>query len=303
MKLNHSRSLSSIIVIDKPEGITSFGVVQTIRRLLKIKKVGHTGTLDPLATGVLPICLGEATKVAGLLLAEDKTYQAIGLLGTTTDTKDITGEIIEKRDAALITKEQLERTLAAFRGKQQQTPPAFSAVRIQGKRAYSMARQGLPVDLPVREIVISRLDLLSWNPPYFGLEIECSKGTFVRSLIADIGDSLECGAVMAGLRRIKSGVFGIERSITLEQLAENTINQRDLPIFSMNEALQHLPAIQVPAQDITRLQQGQAIDFSEMAELPSEHLLRLLNGDDLIALGEKRNEKIWPKRVFVGMLP
>ena len=285
-----------MLVVDKPAGITSFDVVRQVRRALGIKKVGHTGTLDPLATGVLPLCLGQATKIAGLLTADDKAYHGTGLLGLQTDTLDLEGQEVARADPSGVTRDQLEQALAGLRGAQQQVPPAFSAIRQGGQRAYKLARRGEQVDLPPRSVTIHRLELAGWQPPRFELEVACSKGTYIRSLVRDIGQQLGCGATLAALRRVSSGSFTLDQAVPLDRVEPDFQDGR-LPLLSMDQALEHLPAVELDPEDAARLRQGQPVD---PGPLPEAELLRVRCDGALVALGHEREGRLWPRRVFGG---
>lgn len=207
---------NGILNIDKPQGITSHDVVDVIRKIFPNSKVGHTGTLDPLATGVLPICIGEATKLTENLTSENKVYKVKMLLGVETDTYDITGKIMF---ASVVDKDEIyiQERIKRFIGKQMQTPPMYSAIRIDGRRAYSIAREGKEVDLPPREIEIFSIDDIQVDLEKREVEfvVKCSKGTYIRSLVNDMGKKIGCGATMVELRRLKTGNFKIEKSIKL----------------------------------------------------------------------------------------
>lgn len=207
---------NGILNIDKPQGITSHDVVDVIRKIFPKVKVGHTGTLDPIATGILPICIGEATKLTGNLTSEDKIYRVKMLLGVETDTYDITGRIVF---ASVIDKDEfyIKERIKRFVGKQLQTPPMYSAIRIDGRRAYQIAREGKKVEMPVREIEVFSIDDIDVNLQKREVDftVHCTKGTYIRSLVYDIGKKIGCGATMTELRRIKTGNFKIEDSINL----------------------------------------------------------------------------------------
>ena len=207
---------NGILNIDKPQGITSHDVVDVIRKIFPKVKVGHTGTLDPIATGVLPICIGEATKLTENLTSEDKVYRVKMLLGVETDTYDITGKIVF---ASVVDKDEfdIKERIKRFIGKQKQKPPMYSAIRIDGRRAYSIAREGKIVEIPEREIEIFSIDDILVNLPKREVEftVHCTKGTYIRSLVNDIGKKIGCGATMTELRRIKTGNFIIDDSINL----------------------------------------------------------------------------------------
>jgi tRNA pseudouridine55 synthase len=294
--------LCGVLVVDKPEGLTSFGVVKEVRRRLGVRKAGHTGTLDPMATGVLPVCLGEATKVAGLLTAGDKEYLGTCQLGVETDTLDLTGQVVAERSAEGVAREQVEQALAAMVGPQLQVPPAFSAVHAGGERAHVRARRGERVELEPRPVEVFRLELTGWSPPRLEIRVACSKGTYVRSLVADLGRALGCGAALAALRRLRSGPFDLARAVTLEQLEDGGCLGRCLDrLVSVDQALAHLPALEVDEAQARGLRHGQPFAFvpPQPAGLTGGPI-RLRSGSDLVALGELRSGKVWPTRVFVG---
>jgi tRNA pseudouridine55 synthase len=213
-------SVHGILVLDKPAGMTSASAVDRVRRTLGISRAGHGGTLDPIATGVLPICLGAGTKLAQFLLAEDKAYLAEGVLGVETDTLDRTGRVVAERPGIAVTRDALAAALAAHLGDQTQIPPMYSAIKQGGVRLYDRARAGEEVERAPRQIRIDRLELLAFEPPRFRIAIACSKGTYVRSLIADLGTAMAAGAHLAELRRVRSGRFRIEQAVTLDRLGE-----------------------------------------------------------------------------------
>jgi tRNA pseudouridine55 synthase len=213
--------LEGLINVDKPKGYTSFDVIRKLKRILNMKKIGHTGTLDPLATGVLVICLGRATKLANVIEAEEKTYIADFVLGSKTDTYDSEGEIIEKSDIK-VSKKDVEEILDKFRGPIKQVPPMYSALKVDGKRLYELAREGVVIERKSRDVVISKLELLEFDEEtQMGkLHCEVSKGTYIRSLIFDIGEELKTFAHMTGLRRTQVGEYKVEDGYTIEQMEE-----------------------------------------------------------------------------------
>jgi tRNA pseudouridine55 synthase len=211
--------MHGILVLDKSAGMTSAMAVEHVRRALGISRAGHGGTLDPIATGVLPICLGAGTKLAQFLLAEDKAYLAEGVLGIETDTLDRTGRVVAER-AVAVSLAALAAALAAHLGEQTQVPPMYSAIKQGGVRLYDRARAGEEVERAPRQIRIDRLELLAFDPPRFRIAIACSKGTYVRSLIADLGSAVAAGAHLAELRRVRSGRFTLEQAVTLDRLGE-----------------------------------------------------------------------------------
>jgi tRNA pseudouridine55 synthase len=223
-----------VLVIDKPAGMSSARAVEHVRRGLSIDRAGHGGTLDPLATGVLAVCVGSATKLAQFLLADDKAYEAEGVLGVQTDTLDRTGRIVDERTAS-VTREALIAALAGHLGTQAQVPPMYSAIKQGGVRLYHRARAGEEVERAPRQIRIDRLELLAFDPPRFRIAIACSKGTYIRSLVADIGSAVGAGAHLAELRRTRSGQFTIEQATSLDRLTEATL----IPLAQATE----LPAV------------------------------------------------------------
>ncbi len=214
--------MDGLLVLDKPDGLTSMAAVSRVKRALGIRKAGHTGTLDPIATGVLPICLGQATRISGELLTSEKSYRAQLMLGIATDTHDAEGQVLETTalsddlNAAIF-----DSSLAEWRGEVEQIPPAFSALKVKGQRAYKLAREGKKVKLAARKVVISRLELEAWEPPYATILCDVSKGTYIRSIIRDVGTALGCGAHMTALRRLRVGSYGLEQAVPLQVLQDN----------------------------------------------------------------------------------
>jgi tRNA pseudouridine55 synthase len=214
--------VDGILNINKPQGMTSFGTVAAVRRLTGERRVGHTGTLDPEATGVLPICLGKGTKITAFLADTTKVYRTEIELGRATDTHDSSGRTTQRGDPSGISQQQLKAALATFQGQTQQTPPMYSAVKYQGKRLYELARAGIQVERPSRPIRIDRLELTGWQPPLITVEVACGKGTYIRSLAHDLGQVLGCGANLKSLARLRCGLFGIRDAISLTQLEDAT---------------------------------------------------------------------------------
>jgi tRNA pseudouridine55 synthase len=211
--------MNGVIIIDKPVGISSFDVIRRIKKVTSIKKIGHTGTLDPLASGVLPICIGKATKLSNYLMSEKKTYRAELKLGVVTDTYDREGKILEEKMVE-ISEEEVTKAIMSFVGEIQQVPPMYSALKINGKRLYELARQGIEVEREKRNITIFNIDIISMKLPYVCFDVECSKGTYIRSLCYDIGEKLNVGGCMWNLRRTASGHFNIDNSIELDKITK-----------------------------------------------------------------------------------
>lgn len=212
--------MDGILNIDKPQGITSYRVVSLVKRLSGERRVGHAGTLDPMATGVLPVCLGQATRIVEFLADATKTYRAEIELGVTTDTYDASGRVIHRENSAGIQREQVERALASFRGVIRQTPPMYSAVRHQGKKLYQLARAGITVERKSRPATIYRLDIVDFQPPLVTIDVECGKGTYIRSLAYDLGQVLGCGASLKSLVRRSYGPFGIKNAVSVPRLED-----------------------------------------------------------------------------------
>ena len=213
--------MNGIIIVNKEKGFTSHDVVAKLRGILHMKKIGHTGTLDPDATGVLPVCVGRATKVCDLLTDRDKAYVAKVKLGVTTDTQDLTGEVLSRRSVS-VTEEQLRETAAAFTGDILQIPPMYSAVKVNGKRLYELARKGQQVERKPRPVTIHSLKITDFSPEKgaFTMEAACSKGTYIRTLCHDMGERLGCGAAMKSLVRTRVGNFSLEQAKTLSEIGE-----------------------------------------------------------------------------------
>ncbi|MSQ61338.1 MAG: tRNA pseudouridine(55) synthase TruB [Dehalococcoidia bacterium] len=250
-----------ILIIDKPGGLTSHDVVARLRRLLGIRRIGHGGTLDPLATGVLPVCIGSATRVAGFFTRWPKTYRCTMRMGISTDTYDAAGAVVREDDASAITAADIERALEAFRGEIAQTPPAYSAVKLAGRPLYDYARKGQPGEVSPRSVHISSLHLTGYRTPEADLTIECGSGTYVRALVHDLGTALGCGAHVTALRRTAVGPFTVERALTLEALAaevERSAWQQHL--LPADTVLASLPRVLLTEAEAGRVLHGGAIE-------------------------------------------
>ncbi len=291
--------MDGIFNINKPVGMTSHDVVAIIRKLLKQKRVGHAGTLDPLASGVLPICVGQATRVAEYLSESGKAYKAEIVFGTATDTYDAEGSVTATASTTELSLKRIEETLEQFQGPQAQYPPLYSAIKIKGQPAYKRARAGEAIVLEPRSIVIYALEILAWNPPRLTLFIECSKGTYIRSLAHDLGMKTGCYAYLDALIRTRSGQFTLSESITLEQLAEAAeTDTMQRYAFPTDKALEDYPAIKLDADTTERVKHGNAFN-NEQAN--STGLARVYDiKGDFIAIAEWNEEqKVWqPKKVF-----
>lgn len=253
------REVSGFLNVHKPEGPTSHDVVDCIRRHTGVRRVGHGGTLDPLATGVLVICLGKATRLAEFVMGSPKEYRAVVELGRSTDTYDRTGQATEEHDPSAIPREQVEAALARFRGKVLQAPPPFSALKKGGVPLYRLARAGKPLQPEPREVEIARLDLVAWDPPHLTLEVTCSAGTYIRSLAHDLGQALGCGAHLVDLVRLRSGRFHLEEAVPLEALLAAGPQAWRQWLLPLELAVEHLPRVDLDAKEVRRLSQGQPV--------------------------------------------
>ncbi len=261
--------VDGILNLDKPRGPTSHDVVKRVRALIGIRRVGHAGTLDPLATGVLLVCIGRATRVVEYLMTGRKVYRARVRLGISTDTYDADGQIVtQMEDIATPSRAQVEAALTQFRGVITQIPPVYSAIKHKGTPLYRLARQGVEVEQilqsKARQVEIFGLELTAWDPPHCTLETTCAPGTYVRSLAHDLGQTLGCGAHLTGLIRLASGKFRQQDAITLDELAQATAENRwpDL-LYSIDAALTHFPALHFDADAARRICSGQAVGVGE----------------------------------------
>ena len=281
--------------------MTSHDVVGRVRKLLKQKRVGHAGTLDPLASGVLPVCVGQATRVAEYLSESGKAYQAEIVFGSATDTYDAEGVITATASTSELSLHQVEEALTHFRGSLMQYPPRYSAIKIQGQPAYKRARAGEAIELEPRHVVIYTLEMLAWVSPHMTLNIECSKGTYIRSLAHDLGMQVGCYAYLASLIRTRSGPFTLSESITLEQFAEavQTDSIQDY-IFPTDRAIEQYPRIELDTEVAERVKHGNT--FSHM-RTNNASLARVYDENrTLIAIAEWDEEQhIWqPRKVFAA---
>lgn len=253
-------AISGVLVVDKPVGLTSHDVVQIVRKGTNIRRAGHTGTLDPRASGVLVILIGPAVRLSEYVSASDKRYQAILRLGASTDTYDAEGQITSTASVEDITEEQFQNVLQQFIGEIEQVPPPYSAVKVKGKKAYEMAREGEEVELQPRTIQVYNLELLEWAPPEAVIDVYCSSGTYVRSLAHDVGVALGCGAHLVGLRRTKSGRFTLRDAVPLRKLREafekGNWYQYLIPAA---EALSDWPAVELAQEMVEAVRHGHRI--------------------------------------------
>ncbi|KGF14785.1 pseudouridine synthase [Peptostreptococcus sp. MV1] len=284
--------MDRIFNIYKPAGMTSHDVVYKVRRILGIKKVGHTGTLDPDAVGVLPICVGRATKVCDLILNKDKTYICDMVLGIETDTYDSSGQVLEVKDPSAITEKDLIKALESQIGVIDQLPPKYSALKVKGRRMCDLVRAGKgdQIDLVARKIFIKRISILSIDLPKVKFEVECSKGTYVRSICHDIGQILEVGAHMTGLIRSKTGIFEIDKAISLEELERLRDDDRlEENSWSVEDVLSDLPYIVLRDNAVKYYSNGGKIEerrFDDHNLKEDSDLVRVYSKDGFIGSGQ-----------------
>lgn len=296
------RNITGIVVVDKPTGRSSNHVLQQVKRLFDAKKAGHTGSLDPLATGLLPICLGEATKVSSYLLDADKRYQVTCQLGVLTDSGDSDGNVIDTKPVVDFTEQDLRELVKKFIGEQQQVPPMYSALKYQGQPLYKLARQGIEVERKSRLIKIYDINVLACSEDTFTLDVRCSKGTYIRTLVEDISQALGCGGHVTMLRRVEVAGYQEAEAISIEKL--DTIAQQqglaalDDCLLPTEDALPDWPAIDVSDEMVTALRFGQAVQVEHVFERAN---VRLFDpSKQFLGLGEmSENGTVAPKRVFV----
>lgn len=278
--------MNGAFILNKPEGITSNGALSRVKKLLNVKKAGHTGTLDPFATGVLPILLNEATKVIPYLKDSVKEYTGTIELGVTTDTLDKTGNIICKNKVGKISESDIVKCFNKYKGNIKQMPPMFSAIKKKGVRLYSLARKGISVERELRDITVEKLELLDYSSPHVRFYVKCSRGTYVRSLSRDIGNELRCGGHLKALKRISSGQFSIDDSFTIEDAANSNFK-----IIELNDLLGHLRSVEVSDQLSGMIRDGKKLlksCFTGVAfpTFEKSEILTVKNNGDLIAITE-----------------
>ncbi|SHE63472.1 tRNA pseudouridine(55) synthase TruB [Clostridium fallax] len=279
--------MNGVINVFKNTGMTSFDVVSKIRKLSKIKKVGHTGTLDPEASGVLPVCLGKATKIIDYIMSNEKTYEVTLKLGVVTDTYDLEGKVIREGDSSTLKEEEILSVINTFKGEIDQIPPMYSALKVNGKKLYELARQGIEVEREPRKITIYDIYDVDISNPFIVMKVRCSKGTYIRSLCYDIGEKLECGAVMTKLCRTENGPFKESNSINIEDLTEETIKEN---IITIEEALKAFPKVIVDSKFTKLLINGVKVGDSRLLKekIPNNTIYRVYDDKlNFIGLGKK----------------
>ncbi len=302
--MQNKDAISGVLVIDKPTGMTSHDVVNIVRRGTGIRRVGHTGTLDPRASGVLVILVGPAVRLSEYISASDKRYQAIIRMGTATDTYDAEGAFTREEVTVDVTEEQFEAELKKFEGEVEQTPPAYSAIKVNGRKAYEMARKGEEVELEPRMIQVHHLEVLEWATPEVVVDVHCSSGTYIRSLANDLGEVLGCGAYLVGLRRTKNGRFSLRDSTPLRKLKESfEMGDWYKHLIPAAESLSDWPSIVLNADEVETIRHGQRVKFEEGH--PEDEMVRgISEADELVALlkkveGEDGSFEWQPKKVFL----
>lgn len=290
--------MDGIINVMKPAGMTSHDVVAKLRRIYHTRKVGHTGTLDPDAVGVLPVCVGQATRLVEYLTDKEKTYKTVMKFGSETNTQDASGEVTVTTELPALTREEFVAVTQQFIGEIQQVPPMYSAIKKDGQPLYKLARQGIDVEVEPRPVVIHEIKVLMYNQESAMLEIRCGKGTYIRTLCQDIARVCGSSAHMAYLMRTKSGVFGADTAVPLARLEQTEHPEQFL--MDMNTSLADMPALTVTdATMITRVQNGLAQRIPGAAELAEETVCRALDGQgNLLAIGVIAKESFQPNKVF-----
>ncbi|MEY3288203.1 MAG: hypothetical protein RLZZ419_445 [Pseudomonadota bacterium] len=307
-KRKSGRNIHGILLLDKRLGVSSNKALQEVRHLFNANKAGHTGSLDPLATGLLPLCFGEATKVSALMLDDNKRYQVLVQLGVMTDTGDAEGTVIETKPVPDLSIEQIQACLQQFTGEIDQIPPMYSALKHNGRKLYELAREGKTIERKARRITIFELKLLPYSdaeiskPDQLRLEVFCSKGTYIRSLAEDIGHVLGCGGTVTELRRLEAGEFTIKDAMTIEQLRALTEQDLFQALIPVDKPLEALHCVQLSEAQAISIKYGQAIHLAPdlaFALEGGEGLLRMYHRDVFLGLGEMLLDgKITPKKLF-----
>ena len=289
------RNVDGVLLLDKPSGISSNGALGRVKRLFNPAKAGHTGTLDPLASGLLPICLGSATRFAQFLLDAPKRYRATVRFGVATSTQDAEGAVVATHDVTL-RPDDLQHVLTRFTGPSMQIPPAHSALKFEGRPSYDYARRGIEIPHPPRPVVIHALRLLEWRAPDAIVDVECSKGTYVRALAADIGDAVGCGAHLAALRRTASGGFEVANAVTFDALQAMDAAALDRCLAPVDVLVRHLPALIVEGDDARRFRHGGAVP----ARSHPAGTIAAYEGNTLLGIADVADGVANPRRTIAG---
>lgn len=295
------RALTGVLLLDKPAGVTSNGVLQKVRKMYGAKKAGHTGSLDPSATGMLPVCFGEATKLCGYMLDAEKTYRVTAVLGVTTDTEDADGEVLETREVPEISTPQMLDAVASFKGEQLQRPPIYSAIKKQGVRSYKLAREGKQVELDPRLINVVSIELEEFTGSTFTLQLRVSKGTYIRSIARDIGEHFGCGAHVTDLRRLAVSPFDGKTMFSIEdiQSAENA----DDFLIATDEVIADWRSIVIDDATALRFRNGSKPDFDAIEANTAEELFRVYNAaNKFLGLGRVADGRLETVRLIGGQI-
>lgn len=296
------RAVHGVLLLDKPAGITSNKALQEVKHLFRAAKAGHTGSLDPLATGMLPICLGEATKISAFLLDADKRYRVMCRLGVSTTTGDADGDIVQEQDCSQVTMKQLEKLVPEFSGSISQVPPMYSAVKHKGQRLYALAREGIEVERKPRTVQIYQLLLHSLNDAVLDFEVACSKGTYIRTLVEDIAAALGCGAHVVELRRLSVGPFEGEM-VTMDQLRaavaasdEGDFTELDRYLLPIDSGISNWPDVHLDPDAAFYMRQGQPI---QVPHAPTEGWVRIYDKSQFLGVGEIQDDgRVAPRRMI-----
>ena len=278
--------MNGVLILDKPRGITSQDAVNTVNRILKARRAGHTGTLDPFATGVLPICVNNATKIIPFMNNVYKKYEARMRLGIKTDTLDLTGRVIEEKEPGIINNIELLGAFSKFRGTINQVPPMYSALKKDGVRLYEYARRGIEVERAERSVVINELEILDFSPPFIRFMVECSRGTYIRVLASDIADELGCGGHLTELRRIESDGFKIDDAVTFEDIEKGSVE-----LTPLDDALPHMKRINVDRELAGEIREGKQVrkfsfDKLDSADFRPGEMIKIYEDSALVSITE-----------------
>jgi len=295
------RALNGVLLLDKPSGVTSNGVLQKVRKMYGAKKAGHTGSLDPSATGMLPVCFGEATKLCGYMLDAEKTYTVKALLGVTTDTEDADGKVLTTTEVPDVIEQHMRDVVQSFHGEQMQRPPAYSAIKKQGVRSYKLAREGVAVELEPRLVIVKEIKLTEFSGSTFSLELRVSKGTYIRSIVRDIGERFGCGAHVTELRRLAVSPFDDHTMFSLEdiQSAENA----DELLLATDKVIADWRSITINDDTAFRFRNGSRPEYKEIEAITAEELFRVYNADNkFLGLGKVVDGRLETVRLIGGQL-
>ena len=293
------RNVHGILLLDKRLGISSNKALQEVKRLFNANKAGHTGSLDPLATGLLPLCFGEATKVSALMLDDNKRYQVVVKLGVMTDTGDAEGKVIEQKPVPELSIDEKKACLESFTGEIDQVPPMYSALKHNGRKLYELAREGKTIERKARKVTIFELLLLDSTSDTLTLDVYCSKGTYIRSLAEDIGHKLGCGGTVTALRRTQAGQFSIADTLTIEQLQVMDLDELTGCLLDVDKPLNGMPVLELSSDQAVLIKHGQQIKLEEAESETIQGMVRMYSEQVFLGLGEMLLDgKLVPKKIF-----